>query len=59
VGDCEIRMTAKDKFGCARPLKTGMKSLQTNKRSAKEVEDVAGDVRECYERYCAASKFLR
>jgi hypothetical protein len=52
-------MTAKDKFGCARPLKTGMKSLQTNKRSAKEVEDVAGDVRECYERYCAASKFLR
>lgn len=59
MGDCEIWMTAKDKFGCARPLKTGMKSVQANKRTAKEVEDVVGDVRECYERYRAASKLLR
>jgi hypothetical protein len=52
-------MTAKVKFGCARPLKTGMKSVQTNKRTAKEVEDVVGDVKECYERYRVAGKLLR
>jgi hypothetical protein len=36
-----------------------MKSVQTNKRTAKEVEDVVGDVRECYERYRVAGKLLR
>ena len=59
MGDCKIWMMAKCKFGGARPLETGVKSVQTNKRTAKEVEDVVGDVRECCERYRAASKLLR
>ena len=44
MGDCEIWMTAEDKFGCASPLKTGKENLQTNERTAKEVEGVTEDV---------------